>query len=104
MEAGPLIQTLLVAGPFPRWRNPPPLQSFKIPLFPSTAVILNLLTRNQTPNKPTVQKRLNPCSEIPRQMCLSGALLNFANPGSSASGLSNAQMLATSSGKRQRFQ
>ncbi|WCJ41178.1 hypothetical protein M5689_022060 [Euphorbia peplus] len=30
-EAGPLLQTLLVAGPLPRWRNPPPLQTFKIP-------------------------------------------------------------------------
>lgn len=26
MEAGPLLQNLLVAGPLPRWRNPPPSQ------------------------------------------------------------------------------
>ncbi|KAL5581077.1 hypothetical protein UlMin_013519 [Ulmus minor] len=31
MDAGPLLQTLLVAGPLPRWQNPPPLQTFKIP-------------------------------------------------------------------------
>jgi hypothetical protein len=26
MEAGPLLQNLLLAGPLPRWRNPPPAQ------------------------------------------------------------------------------
>ncbi|KAM0920569.1 hypothetical protein ACQ4PT_007405 [Festuca glaucescens] len=26
MEAGPMLQNLLVAGPLPRWRNPPPAQ------------------------------------------------------------------------------
>ncbi|KAL5581080.1 hypothetical protein UlMin_013522 [Ulmus minor] len=31
MDAGLLLQTLLVAGPLPRWQNPPPLQTFKIP-------------------------------------------------------------------------
>lgn len=31
LEAGKLLQTLLVAGPLPRWRNPPPLQSSHIP-------------------------------------------------------------------------
>ncbi|KAI8523889.1 hypothetical protein RHMOL_Rhmol13G0106800 [Rhododendron molle] len=31
LEAGPLLQTLVVSGPLPRWRNPPPLQTFHIP-------------------------------------------------------------------------
>ncbi|KAI7733446.1 hypothetical protein M8C21_014505 [Ambrosia artemisiifolia] len=31
VEAGPLLQNLLLAGPLPRWRNPPPLKSFHIP-------------------------------------------------------------------------
>lgn len=31
--AGPLLQTLLVAGPLPKWKNPPPVQSFLIPPF-----------------------------------------------------------------------
>ncbi|KAG6507979.1 uncharacterized protein LOC121983169 [Zingiber officinale] len=32
MEAGPTLQTLLLAGPLPRWRNPPPLQqAFQVP-------------------------------------------------------------------------
>ncbi|KAF7833136.1 formin-like protein 2 [Senna tora] len=33
MKAGPLLQTLLLAGPLPQWRHPPPpLDSFEIPL------------------------------------------------------------------------
>lgn len=31
VEAGQLLQTLHAAGPLPRWRNPPPLQSFHSP-------------------------------------------------------------------------
>ncbi|KAJ6833343.1 uncharacterized protein M6B38_340255 [Iris pallida] len=31
MDAGPLLQTLLIAGPLPRWRNPPTLQPLLIP-------------------------------------------------------------------------
>ncbi|CAI9778783.1 unnamed protein product [Fraxinus pennsylvanica] len=30
-ESGPLLQTLLVAGSLPRWRNPPRLQPYQIP-------------------------------------------------------------------------
>ena len=33
MEAGPLLQTLLLAGPLPRWKNPPPMQNWQIPVF-----------------------------------------------------------------------
>ncbi|CAH9114408.1 unnamed protein product [Cuscuta epithymum] len=31
LEAGPLLQTHLLAGPLPRWRNPPQLKAFHIP-------------------------------------------------------------------------
>ncbi|CAL9069894.1 unnamed protein product, partial [Musa banksii] len=31
LEAGPTLQTLLLAGPLPRWRNPPPPQPFQVP-------------------------------------------------------------------------
>ena len=34
MEAGPLLQTLLLAGPLPRWQNPPPVENWQIPVFP----------------------------------------------------------------------
>ncbi|XP_022893136.1 uncharacterized protein LOC111407724 [Olea europaea var. sylvestris] len=31
VEAGPLLQTLMMAGSLPRWRNPPRLQPFQVP-------------------------------------------------------------------------
>lgn len=31
LESGPLLQTLLVAGPLPRWRNPPQFKPLHIP-------------------------------------------------------------------------
>ncbi|KAK6163222.1 hypothetical protein DH2020_000086 [Rehmannia glutinosa] len=31
VRAGPLLRTILVAGPLPRWRNPPRVQAFQIP-------------------------------------------------------------------------
>ncbi|CAI9776709.1 unnamed protein product [Fraxinus pennsylvanica] len=34
VEARPLLQTLLVAGPLPRWQNPPRVQPFHIPPSP----------------------------------------------------------------------
>lgn len=34
VAAGPLLQTLLLAGPLPKWRHPPPAaRCFDIPLF-----------------------------------------------------------------------
>lgn len=33
MNAGPLLQMLLVAGPLPSWRNPPPLGPINVPPF-----------------------------------------------------------------------
>ncbi|KAJ4814747.1 enabled-like protein (DUF1635) [Rhynchospora pubera] len=30
MNAGPLLQTLMVAGPLPMWRNPPPVQTCQV--------------------------------------------------------------------------
>uniref|UniRef100_A0A8I7B6L2 Uncharacterized protein n=2 Tax=Hordeum vulgare subsp. vulgare TaxID=112509 RepID=A0A8I7B6L2_HORVV len=33
MEAGPLLESLLVAGPVPQWRNPPPVQPVPSPVI-----------------------------------------------------------------------
>lgn len=33
LDAGPLLETLLVAGTIPKWRNPPPLSTCNIPSF-----------------------------------------------------------------------
>ncbi|KAK1373671.1 hypothetical protein POM88_029864 [Heracleum sosnowskyi] len=31
LDAGPLLETLLLAGPIPKWRNPPTLDTFHVP-------------------------------------------------------------------------
>ncbi|KAK7261441.1 hypothetical protein RIF29_27753 [Crotalaria pallida] len=31
IDAGPLLSTLILAGPLPTWRNPPPFQAIKVP-------------------------------------------------------------------------
>nr|XP_025880403.1 uncharacterized protein LOC9269739 [Oryza sativa Japonica Group] len=36
VSAGPLLQTLLLAGPLPRWRHPPPPAPADIPPFNPT--------------------------------------------------------------------
>lgn len=33
INAGPLLQNLVLSGPLPTWKNPPPLSSIKIPPF-----------------------------------------------------------------------
>ncbi|KAG9158172.1 hypothetical protein Leryth_000326 [Lithospermum erythrorhizon] len=33
LDVPPLLHTLLLVGPLPKWRNPPLLQTFQIPLF-----------------------------------------------------------------------
>lgn len=37
MNSGPLLSSLLVSGPLPQWKNPPPLQTLKILPFPINA-------------------------------------------------------------------
>ncbi|XP_078429377.1 uncharacterized protein LOC144701441 [Wolffia australiana] len=38
IEAGPLLETLLVAGSLPKWRNPPPLLPFQPPPNPNAEI------------------------------------------------------------------
>ncbi|KAL4342645.1 hypothetical protein GQ457_08G001020 [Hibiscus cannabinus] len=83
-EAGPLLQTLILSGPLPCWRNPPPLQAFKIPsvslkgLCDSRVDDFKLLAN---PNINFTQKHVNHCS---------GSMLNFAS-----SCFNSSQMLNT---------
>ncbi|KAI3682429.1 hypothetical protein L1987_82405 [Smallanthus sonchifolius] len=42
VEAGPLLQTLLLAGPLPKWRNPPSIKEFHIP--PMVAAVDHITT------------------------------------------------------------
>lgn len=119
MESGPLLKTLLVAGPLPRWRNPPPLQHFKIPPVSIKGCEAASSGFNQKPVEDLSfidQKPFNsfPFSEMSRgssQTC-SASFLNF-NGRPSSSCLNNSRLLLNSSssfcnqvpiGKRQRLQ
>ncbi|OIT37407.1 PREDICTED: uncharacterized protein LOC109240787 [Nicotiana attenuata] len=105
IEAGPLLQTLLVSGQLPQWRNPPQLKSFNIPpvsIKGFEAEIANLSC--------SVSRSL--CSQMSygSQQMLSTSMLNFANSGS-VSCLENQSLMSSGSnmnsfvlGKRQRLQ
>ncbi|KAK8515750.1 hypothetical protein V6N13_139279 [Hibiscus sabdariffa] len=84
MEAGPLLQTLILSGPLPRWRNPPPLQAFKIPDV-SLKGVCDFKTDDSkllvNPNITFAQNQVNHWSD---------SMLNFAS-----SGFSSSQMLNT---------
>lgn len=66
LEAGPTLQTLLLAGPLPQWRNPPPLQqAFQIP--PAAVQLHNPATLNLAMKRPTAL--VAPCTntDVKRQ-------------------------------------
>ncbi|KAI5576080.1 hypothetical protein POPTR_009G027100v4 [Populus trichocarpa] len=108
MDTGPLLQTLLLAGPLPRWRNPPPLQPFNIP-----PVSISCETPNLTANssclaqQPLASPSYIEMSRGSSQMC-SASMLGFA-PGA-GSGIGNGRLLNSGAihqipaGKRQRSQ
>eukprot|EP00258_Populus_trichocarpa_P014699 XP_006369508.1 uncharacterized protein LOC7465133 [Populus trichocarpa] len=109
METGPLLQTLLLAGPLPRWRNPPPLQQFKIPVS-----FNGFETPNLTANSSCLAQQPFPSpsniglSRGSSQMC-SASMLDFATC-ASGSGIGNGCLLSSGdmhqipARKRQRFQ
>lgn len=119
MESGPLLKTLLVAGPLPRWRNPPPLQHFKIPPVSIKGCEAASSGFHQKPvenlsyidQKPVNSLSFSEICRGPSQTC-SASFLNFdGRPSSSC--LNNSRLLLTSSssfcnqfpiGKRQRLQ
>lgn len=45
LKIGPVLETLMVAGSLPQWRNPPPLQTFQIPPVSVKARNAQLLNR-----------------------------------------------------------
>ncbi|KAE8688863.1 ABC transporter B family member 20-like isoform 1 [Hibiscus syriacus] len=90
MEAGPLLSTLLVAGPLPRWRNPPPSDAFKIPHVSIKACDTKIHTKTPvaSPINRVVKKGVNSSlyHEVSRgtyRMC-SSAMLGFAGSGSTS--------------------
>ncbi|XP_061958556.1 uncharacterized protein LOC133679856 [Populus nigra] len=108
MDTGPLLQTLLLAGPLPRWRNPPPLQPFNIP-----PVSISYETPNLTANssclaqQPLASPSYIEMSRGSSQMC-SASMLGFAP--CAGSGIGNGRLLNSGAfhqipaGKRQRSQ
>lgn len=126
LDSGPLLQNLLVAGPLPRWRNPPQLQTFHIPPVsvsiknsspppPDAAAaanasdINNINPRNFTnlnqfgsrfQNQTLVQTLSRPYTEMScaSSQMMSNSMLNFANvPTLSPSTSSGACMMMNSS-------
>ncbi|KAL6195663.1 hypothetical protein ACLB2K_031281 [Fragaria x ananassa] len=103
MDAGPLLQTVLVAGLMPRWRNPPPLQAFKTPPVSIKGCEAAVSFNSQTPViNPTYvfhkTQNLTSYPEMTRgfsQTC-STAMLNFNNVDPSAVSYLNNSRMSTS--------
>ncbi|KAJ0809248.1 hypothetical protein HanPI659440_Chr01g0012641 [Helianthus annuus] len=57
VEAGPLLQTLLLAGPLPRWRNPPSLKTVHIP---SMVTVVDQITAAQKLDVGNQNKLISP--------------------------------------------
>ncbi|KAL1361708.1 uncharacterized protein [Arachis hypogaea] len=103
-ESGPLLHTLLLAGPLPNWRNPPPLQQINVPhLTINEDYSVNSNSFVEHGNSLLLQPKLLPssqslvCSSNPLSVC-SAFMLNFDGAaGSSSSSWNNARQLSSSS-------
>ena len=104
MDAGPLLHTLLLAGPLPTWRNPPPLQQIKVPQLTinkdcaTTSMELNSFVESgNSLLKPKLPSSLYSSNSLSK---CSASMLNFDGhtPGSSMN--NNAWQLSSSSGVR----
>ena len=105
METGPLLQTLLLAGPLPRWRNPPPLQPFK--MLPVSTINYNAAANASfLAQKPLASPSYIESRRGSSESCSS--MLNFSS-GASGAGIDNGCLLNSGAihqipaGKRQRF-
>ncbi|XLS83853.1 hypothetical protein HN51_034019 [Arachis hypogaea] len=103
-ESGPLLHTLLLAGPLPNWRNPPPLHQINVPhLTINEDYSVNSNSFVEHGNSSLLQPKLLPssqsllCSSNPPSAC-SAFMLNFdGTAGSSSSSWNNARQLSSSS-------
>ncbi|KAF4361909.1 hypothetical protein F8388_005645 [Cannabis sativa] len=106
LGAGTLLHNLLLAGPLPSWRNPPPLQPFKIPPVSIKCTGEGSSGYNQKP----VDNSHVPQKAVQYSQSCSASMLNFSG-GTSSSSLNNSTVLSMSSsyndqipiGKRQRL-
>lgn len=95
MDAGPLLHSLLLAGPLPRWRNPPPLQPFKIPPV-SIKGSVEASGFHQKPVENSCYVAQKAFNSLAYSQSCSASMLNFAS-GAPSSCLNNTRLLTTSS-------
>ncbi|MCE3051192.1 hypothetical protein HAX54_049095 [Datura stramonium] len=109
LETGPLLQTLLVSGQLPQWRNPPRLKSFNIP--PVSIKGCEFDTSNQNLGANLIYPASTSLHSQPYfdMSCGSSQMLNFPNS-ASASCLENQSLMSAGAdlnsfvlGKRQRL-
>ncbi|KAI5666094.1 hypothetical protein M9H77_15947 [Catharanthus roseus] len=116
LDSGPLLQNLLVAGPLPRWRNPPQLQTFHIPPVSIKGCDADVINQKNTANMNQFGSRSLVTSRPYAEMScasaqiLSTSMLNFGN-GPSGSCMSSDRLISAGAnanayialGKRQRL-
>ncbi|KAK4356568.1 hypothetical protein RND71_025539 [Anisodus tanguticus] len=113
LEAGPLLQTLIVSGQLPQWRNPPKLKPFNIPPVSILGCECDIADQNLGENLSYISSRSLNSQPYFDMSCgssqmVSTSMLNFAN---SASGSCLENQIASANmdsfvhlGKRQRLQ
>lgn len=115
LDAGPLLQNLLVAGPLPRWRNPPQLQTFHIPPVSIKGCDADMINMKSAANMSLLASRSLASRPYAEMSCassqiLSSSMLNFTN-GPTGSCLGSDRLISAGTnansyvplGKRQRF-
>ncbi|XP_075521269.1 uncharacterized protein LOC142554485 [Primulina tabacum] len=115
LDAGPLVHTLFMAGPLPRWRNPPQLQPAQIPPVSIKGCDTDIFAQKPPANSGLLPQRLLNLQPFPQMSCgssqvFSAPMLSFSNV-ASGSCLSNSSAMPSGLnvsacvpfGKRQRL-
>ncbi|KAL2328712.1 hypothetical protein Fmac_022139 [Flemingia macrophylla] len=113
-DAGPLLKNLLLAGPLPTWRNPPPLQNLKLPVPPLAIKKCDATSMTNTSvdtGNSLLKPKISPLHSSNAPSTCSASMFNFA--GQTIGSWNNAWQLNSTSGvssiqvpswKRQRHQ
>lgn len=75
VEAGPILQTLLVSGQLPQWQNPPKFTQFNIP----QVCVSESMSNNQKFDASYFEDSRSSSLHISQPQMLSTSMLNFAN-------------------------
>ncbi|XP_073023386.1 uncharacterized protein [Primulina eburnea] len=84
LDAGPLVHTLFMAGPLPRWRNPPQLQPAQIPPVSIKGCDTDIFAQKPPANSGLLPQRLLNLQPFPQMSCgssqvFSAPMLSFSN-------------------------